>query len=154
MNIRPATPADVPTILALERISYTAAHWGEVEYKNVFAAGSTPRIMLVAEDESLAGFIVVRTLGPEWELENVAVAQAYRRRHVGSDLIASVATQAAHRGAEAVILEVRASNTAARALYERAGFVEVGRRPGYYGNPTEDAALYRLDIRSRLSNAP
>ena len=50
-------------------------------------------------------------------------------------------------GAISVMLEVRESNEAARALYGNSGFAEVGRRPKYYAMPEEDALLYRLDVR-------
>ena len=50
------------------------------------------------------------------------------------------------RGAKAVFLEVRESNYAARALYEKWAFVESGRRRRYYQDPNEDAILYRIDF--------
>ncbi len=143
MNIRPATPSDIPAILSIERTSDMAAHWGEAEYRNVFAAGAVPRILLVVEDPQLVGFIMVRTIGPEWEIENISVAADARRRGAGLALVEAVKTQAQHRRAEAVILEVRASNQAARALYRSAGFAEAGLRRDYYAHPTEDAVLYR-----------
>ena len=49
-------------------------------------------------------------------------------------------------GAAAVFLEVRESNRAARALYEKWAFLESGRRRGYYKDPEEDAILYRIDF--------
>ena len=50
------------------------------------------------------------------------------------------------RGAKAVFLEVRESNQAARALYEKWAFLESGRRRRYYQEPDEDAILYRIDF--------
>jgi len=152
--IRPATPADLPAILAVERACATAAHWGQAEYAHVFDAGATQRVLLVAEESTIAGFIIVRTLGPEWELENVAVLPGARGRGIGSELISAVLTQARHRHAESIVLEVRASNAAARALYLHSGFAEIGQRLGYYANPSEDAVLYRFDVRFGLSSAP
>ena len=154
MNIRPATLSDVPAIVAVERNSDTAAHWSETEYRNVFVAGSTPRIIMLAEETGVLGFVVVRTIGPEWEIENVAVTPDARRRGIGLALLASLKAQAEHRGSNALILEVRASNAAARALYLRAGFAEFATRRDYYAHPTEDAILYRFEVRSRLSSAP
>jgi ribosomal-protein-alanine N-acetyltransferase len=52
------------------------------------------------------------------------------------------------RGAGEVELEVRAGSAGAIALYERRGFVAVGRRPGYYRSPVEDAVLMRLEVGS------
>jgi len=152
--IRPATPDDIPALIALERTCPAAAHWSEAEYRLVFDAGATPRALLVAEESALVGFIMVRTLGPEWEIENVAVVLEARGRGFGAALVAAVVEQAKLRRADSVFLEVRASNAAARRLYGRAGFVEVGHRPAYYSKPTEDAILYRLHVPDGLSAAP
>jgi ribosomal-protein-alanine N-acetyltransferase len=94
----------------------------------------------------VAGFIVAQYLGVEWEIENVAVLPAARRRGIGQRLIAELLTLAANEGAEAVYLEVRASNVAARSLYEGLGFKETGRRRDYYSVPAEDAILYGFSI--------
>ncbi len=152
--IRPATLDDLAVILAIERACPTAAHWSEAEYRLVFDPGATPRMLLISEESTISGFIVVRTVGPEWEIENVAVAPASRSRGIGAQLVAAILQQAKMRRAESVFLEVRASNTAARALYSRAGFSETGHRRAYYSNPDEDAVLYRLHLRDGLSSAP
>jgi [ribosomal protein S18]-alanine N-acetyltransferase len=47
---------------------------------------------------------------------------------------------------DAVFLEVRQSNAAARRFYEKNGFQQSGRRKSYYANPSEDAILYRIDL--------
>lgn len=154
MNIRPATPSDIPAILAIEHACPAAAHWSPAEYAHVFDAGSPPRILLVSEESTLLGFILVRTISPEWELENIAVSPDARQRGIGAQLVDAILTQARHRHAESIHLEVRASNAAARVLYLRSGFIETGHRPAYYANPLEDAVLYRFDLRSGLSPAP
>ena len=152
--IRPATPDDVPAIVALERACPAAAHWNESEYRLVFDPEATPRILLVAVDPDVIGFIVVRALGPEWEIENVAVASGGRRQGVGSQLVAAAIDEARNCGAESIFLEVRASNVAARALYMKAGFSELGHRRGYYSTPEEDAILYRFRVAAASQIAP
>ena len=81
---------------------------------------------------SPAGFALGRVAGPEAELLTLAVHPAARRRGVGLTLMLAFETEAAARGAEEALLEVDASNLAARALYARMGYRAVGRRPGYY----------------------
>ena len=146
MIIRPATPADLPAIISLERASPTAAHWSDAEYSLLFDAGAAARIVLVALAPETAAFIVARTAGPEWEIENVVVAPGLRGRGIGLALVHAVLDRAKIAPAEAVNLEVRASNAAARALYRRAGFGENGARPGYYSDPDEAAVLYRFTL--------
>lgn len=144
MRIRTATAADIPSLLAIEAHAATAAHWTSDIYAHLLESGS--RLVLVLEEsESVQGFVVTSCAGPEWEIENIAVSGEARRRGLGSRLLKAFLEQARSGGAEAVFLEVRESNTAARALYERWGFVQSGRRPRYYSAPPEDAILYRFD---------
>lgn len=80
------------------------------------------------------GFAILRVAGAEAELLSLDVLPAARRRGVGSALLQDALGEAAARGAREVFLEVDVANTAARALYEGAGFVTRGRRPNYYRN--------------------
>ncbi|HXP46669.1 MAG TPA: ribosomal protein S18-alanine N-acetyltransferase [Terriglobales bacterium] len=138
-TVRPATPADLLALLELEGGSAAAAHWSEAEYHRVFAEAA--RTVLVIGEDAVQGFIVGRDLGPEWEIENIVVASSVQRRGLGTRLVQKLLDLARSRGAQAVFLEVRESNRAARALYSKSGFVETGRRRGYYKSPEEDALV-------------
>ena len=150
MLVRPATEADLPAMIALERESPTAAHWTEQQYRQLFSPvpGDPQRLAVVIEEEStVLGFLVAHQIQPEWELENVMVSPAERRRGWGARLLEELVARARTAKSEAIFLEVRESNQSARALYIRAGFKEIGRRKSYYSAPTEDAVLYRLALR-------
>ena len=147
MKIRPATPDDVPRILALEQSTPAAAHWSEAQYRAMFHAESPQRLMLVAEDENaVLGFLVARPNESEWELENIAVITEARRCGLGTALVGELSRCARLSAATSLILEVRESNGAARALYEKSGFLQEGRRKDYYRTPEEVAVLYRLPL--------
>lgn len=146
MLIRSATPADIPRMLALERQAGTAAHWGEADYRGIFAEGPPERVALVLEEDGVAGFVVARVLGKEWEIENMVVAGGARRRGLGNRLLEELLQTALRRAAAEIRLEVRASNRAARALYEKLAFVESGRRKSYYQDPDEDAVTYKFSF--------
>ena len=75
--------------------------------------------------------------GGEWELLNIAVDPAYRRRGVADELLGALP-------AGRIFIEVRESNAAARALYEGSGFTLIGRRRGYYHLPDEDGIVMAL----------
>jgi ribosomal-protein-alanine N-acetyltransferase len=92
------------------------------------------------------GFVVARHVAPEWELENIVVAPAVRRRGLGQRLLDALLAAARETNSSSVFLEVRESNAAARCFYEKAGFVQTGRRKSYYTDPAEDAVLYRYDL--------
>jgi [ribosomal protein S18]-alanine N-acetyltransferase len=145
--IRAATVADLPAMMAVEKRASTAAHWSGAQYDALFRESDPARVALVLHDASgLQGFVVARVLGEEWEIENIAVAGSARRRGLGTRLLGELLDLARAKGATAMLLEVRESNHAARALYEKWAFVESGRRRRYYKDPDEDAILYRIDF--------
>jgi len=134
-------------MLALEQQSPTAAHWPESSYRGLFDQGARERISLIAEDDGeVAGFLIARIAGDECELENVVVSDASRRRGVASGLIRELGKLAGGRKVIRVFLEVRESNAAARALYEKCGFAIHGCRKSYYSVPAEDAIVYTLAL--------
>jgi ribosomal-protein-alanine N-acetyltransferase len=152
--IRPATASDVPRIMTLERASPTAGHWTEQQYQQLFGSCSDgpPRLVLVAETGGVVlGFLVAQQVAPEWELENIVVAEGGRRKGLGQQLLDALLSRARETNSDTVFLEVRESNASARALYESAGFEECGRRKSYYGAPQEDAILYRRSLHQSFS---
>lgn len=97
--------------------------------------------------EAPDGFILLRTVADEAEILTLAVHPEARRRGLGARLVREGGTAAAVRGATRLFLEVADDNTAALALYARAGFTEAGRRPGYYARPDghrQDALILSL----------
>jgi ribosomal-protein-alanine acetyltransferase len=147
VKLRPATLEDVSVLIALEKHAATAAHWSAEQYQSIFSPSRISRIAQVIEDrDAIQGFLVARGVGPEWELENIAIAGPARRRGLGTMLLGEFLNAARSRGATAVFLEVRESNSAARRLYEKLAFAESGRRAAYYHNPEEAAITYRLDF--------
>jgi ribosomal-protein-alanine N-acetyltransferase len=132
-------------MMALEKRAATAAHWSGEQYQALFRGSDPGRVALVMQEESgLQGFVIARVLGEAWEIENIAIAGPARRRGLGTRLLGELLDLARGQGAVAVFLEVRESNHAARALYEKWAFLESGHRRRYYRDPEEDAILYRL----------
>ena len=89
---------------------------------------------------ALHGFILSQLAGDEAEIVSVAVTSARRGRGVASALLHLHLRRLAGVGCRAVFLEVDEANEPARRLYQRAGFREVGRRPGYYRQGRDQAA--------------
>jgi [ribosomal protein S18]-alanine N-acetyltransferase len=140
--IRVATPGDIEAMMRLELGSDTAAHWPRARYQAIFHREAPPRLGLVAESSGcVRAFLVAQTAGPDWELENIVVASPARRQGLATLLLRGLLERARQQQAVAVLLEVRASNAAARRLYQACEFVEVGSRPRYYQHPQEDAVI-------------
>jgi ribosomal-protein-alanine acetyltransferase len=160
LRVRSATVADISRMLELERQNPRAAHWTEEQYRRALESesGGPARMALLIEESGgrvsenpdhengLLGFLIASQLGAEWELENIVVAAAARRRGVGLQLLHELFTRARNQGVEQVFLEVRESNVDARNLYKKMGFCETSRRKSYYINPPEDSVLYRRDL--------
>jgi ribosomal-protein-alanine N-acetyltransferase len=148
MNVRPASPADLPAILALEQSSHSAAHWREPAYRAMFDPDAPQRIALVLQDSKhqLHGFAVARATVSDCELENIVVKKSSRRSGYGRMLLHAVIAAASFQSITCMFLEVRESNLAARLFYEKLGFEFSGQRTAYYMNPAEDAITYVLQL--------
>ena len=133
MTIRPATAADLDAVVALELTCLGADAWSRGLVEQGIAAALPTVSYLVAEvDGVVVGHAVASAAGDDAELQRIAVDPAYRRRGLAGELLAAVEQRAAADGATRLLLEVREDNTTAAAFYESRGFVEVGRRRGYY----------------------
>ncbi len=158
-------------VVKLAKASATAACWsrealypyvatgeagGVLQAKAIFLACANPSAggaAAVAGDRPLgmvdgmvgfAAFSTIMTVGAgESTLENMAVATPWQRQGIGRRLLAAGLLWCRAQAAARVFLEVRESNRAAIALYERAGFSVVGNRPGYYREPLEDGLQMR-----------
>lgn len=103
------------------------------------------------------GFALIRCAGGEAELLTLAVAPARRRVGTGGALLRRAMAEAQAMGGEMMFLEVAADNTPARALYVALGFVEAGRRRGYYvrrAGAACDALTMRRALVAEWSVAP
>jgi [ribosomal protein S18]-alanine N-acetyltransferase len=156
LSIRRAVLTDVPAIVELERQTPSAAHWSRQQYENVFVHTRTQaseRVIWVNEEKSptennhlVTAFLVAHRVDTEWELENVVVTEAERRKGIGRQLMQRFVQSARAEHATAIHLEVRLSNSSARAFYEKMGFTETGKRKRYYADPPEDAVIYKLSV--------
>lgn len=109
-------------------------------------------IMLVArtdgwdERQRLLGFVAARVGADEVHVNNIGVREEMRRSGLGSLLLRTALQKSRMYGAARAVLEVRASNHVAQALYRRHGFAVAGRRKSYYKNPTEDALVMVAEL--------
>lgn len=100
-------------------------------------------IYIVAyEGEILVGVCGLVTSFDEGEVLNVSVKKEYRQQGIAEQMLQQLLQKAECKGIKHFTLEVREGNVPARNLYEKLGFVCEGIRPGFYRNPTENAAIY------------
>jgi ribosomal-protein-alanine N-acetyltransferase len=135
------TPAE---LAALHARAFTVPRpFSEAEFAALLGTAS---VFLCAEP---GGLLLGRVIADEAELLTLAVAPVQRRRGLGAQLVAAFHTTAMQRGARVAFLDVDERNTAARALYQSAGYVEAGRRRRYYKHPdgASDALVLTRELR-------
>lgn len=137
-NIMPTQADHLPTLAQLEPVA-------ESVLREKLALNSC-HMLTALVDGNIAGNIYVDEIADVAEVSNLAVLPIYQRHGIANKLLAQAELGAALRGCTQINLDVREGNVAARALYESRGYQEVGRRPKFYSNPTEDAILMTLEM--------
>lgn len=140
--IRPATPADLLAVAALDEVCFGAEAWSTVAWEIEFDRMSEDRVILVADEGDVVGYVVL--LVPPVSLDvvellRIAVKPAGRRTGIGGQLMTAALARCAGR---TVLLEVASGNEFALKLYGAFGFEEISRRRGYYAGG-EDAVIMR-----------
>jgi [ribosomal protein S18]-alanine N-acetyltransferase len=139
-GIRGFRPEDIPELVSITEESNESASWSKESYEKL--CGLEGFLAFVNETTTcISGFVVGRQVVDEGEILNLAVRRQSRRRGEGQALLSAILEQFHRRGVNKVFLEVRESNEAGIAFYEKMGFASTGRRPGYYREPEEAAVL-------------
>lgn len=144
VKIRLGTPADIPDLVAIDREDRDTP-WSTATFQKELA-NPLGRLTIAVHDQKIIGYLITWLIGDELQIHHLAVRRAFRSQGVGGRLLSDGLDHARAEGATVAILEVRVNNRPARQLYEKHGFVEVGRRPGYYRKPAEDALLMNADL--------
>jgi ribosomal-protein-alanine N-acetyltransferase len=148
LEVRLAAPDDASHLQSLDNESGHPVGKSAEDYLNI-SDGHMRRIVLITRvNDHVAGFLVARVVGDEWEIENVSVSPAYRQRGLGVCLVDDLLTRARAEHASAIHLEVRGSNAHAIALYRKSGFSQTGFRQAYYSDPEEDALLFSYSFKN------
>lgn len=144
MLIRTMQPEDVKAIAELETVCFSDP-WSE----NSIASELNNRLsywLVAVDNDNVVGYVGSQSVLDYADMMNLAVSPDYRRQGIGESLINALVAHLKTKHILALLLEVRVSNTPAIALYEKLGFVQIGRRPRYYTNPREDALILRKEL--------
>ncbi len=97
---------------------------------------------------TLIGYAIQSQAAGECHLLNLCIAPGWQGMGHGSLMLDHSIHNARRQGCESMFLEVRPSNPVGFGLYERRGFVTLGRRPNYYrsDNGREDAIIMSLSL--------
>ena len=144
-QFRPMLESDLDAVIAIEPTIYLHP-WTRGNFNDSLKSGHQAWV-LTRQDE-IIGYSLMSMVLDEAELLNISVAAPHQQQGLGRLLLAHMLEHAITLGAAMMFLEVRASNAAAIALYERASFVEVNVRRGYYPaeNGREDAVIMKVTL--------
>ncbi len=156
LQLRPMSVNDLSQVAALEQEVFAPSNhepWSEKLFAEDLAEAG--HIWWVAHDEEkIVGYAGGVVAGGEVQISNVAVAAERRREGIAARLLARVTYDGQMLSAATSELEVDVDNAAARALYERLGYAEVGRRPNYYGAGHDAIVMVaELPLATPVSNA-
>ncbi len=132
-------------VAELERMCFSAP-WNEAMLEEELYNDTASFIVAEGEDGQVLGYAGLHVILDEGYIDNVAVRPTCRRQGI-ADRLLDVFCRFGQANLAFLTLEVRPSNTAAVALYEKHGFQEAGRRKDYYEDPREDALLLTREFR-------
>ena len=148
------TEHDLLEVVEIEEQS-RLSRWGWAAYYAELQ-GVNRSLMLVARladlnrqaaSQRVAGYIVARVSAGELHINNFAVRREFRGQGIGTALMTTILREGEKLHAAVAFLELRAGNSIAQSLYEKAGFVPVGTRRNYYSDPVEDAVTMTAQLK-------
>jgi tRNA threonylcarbamoyl adenosine modification protein YeaZ/ribosomal-protein-alanine acetyltransferase len=147
VKFRSMTALDLVSAIAIEKAVYGKTAWSADQFKEEFAKAPKSAQYLAAEIEgqliAYAGIFYVADVA---DIHTITVVADQRRKGIGRELLKRLIDWARVKKAQAIMLEMRLGNDAARPLYESFGFIEISKRENYYG-PGLTAVVMRKELR-------
>ena len=147
VKFRPMTALDLVSAIAIEKAVYGKTAWSADQFKSEFAKAPKSAQYLAAEIEgqliAYAGIFYVADVA---DIHTITVVADQRRKGIGRELLKRLIDWARVKKAQAIMLEMRLGNDAARPLYESFGFIEISKRENYYG-PGLTAVVMRKELK-------
>ncbi len=136
---RPMRPEDLAPCAAIE--AGVPDGWSERAISCELSQEISRLFVAQTEEGAIAALAIFQLVCGEASLCAVSTAPSMRRQGAAEQLLSAAFSALFAQGAQTVFLEVRSHNTAARALYRKLGFEEIGLRRNFYQNPADDAIL-------------
>lgn len=148
-GLRMMQRTDIAAVIAIERASFETG-WPATAFERELTSNQMARYIILWErtgaGEQTVGFAGLWLMAEEAHIVTVAVLPGERGRGLGRMLVHGLVSLAMANGMKDATLECRVSNDAARGLYGRYGFYEVGLRKRYYSDNQEDAVIMTTEL--------
>lgn len=142
--IRKMTMQDLEQVVAIDQVSFSLP-WPARSFQFELMDNAASRCWVVDLDGRVIAMLVGWFIVDELHVATIATHPEFRGQGIGKSLLLHALHSAKDEGAIKSFLEVRESNEIAQKIYRNFGFVEDGRRAGYYKDNGEDAILMSLD---------
>ena len=146
MQVRELKAEHIDMVSELEGLSF--AHPLSKANLGMLLPGGIGRGYVIVDEErqTAAAYGGIITVLDEGQMLNIATHPDYRRRGLAETILDKIIFDAKENGIKFITLEVRESNSAARGLYAKKGFYQVGLLKKYYDSPREDGLILKLDL--------
>lgn len=144
-DIVPMTSEHLDQVAEIEKLCFSDP-WSRRMLSEHLENECAATLVAQGADGTVLGYAGLLVVLDEGYITNVAVRPEYRRQGIASELLEVFRRFGEGNHMAFLTLEVRASNTAARALYQKHGYAEVGCRKNYYEHPKEDAIIMTLEF--------
>lgn len=141
LHLEPARLGHVRDVRALDHLVYPTSWSAEMWQREIERPANEACYVVATQRLRHVGHAGLLVQADDGHVVTVAVDPGGQRRGVATHMMLVLARRAVRLGLDALTLEVRVSNTAARELYRRFGFAPAGSRPGYYDDDGEDALV-------------
>ena len=145
---------DLEDVVALERRLFPDDPWGPAAFWAELARPETRHYVVAYAPGGVVGYAGLMAAGGDADVQTVAVSPAAQGSGVGRLLLTDLLDEAARRRCRDVLLEVRADNEAALALYDRFGFERIAVRRGYYRQGVDAVVMRARGVDRRSGQAP
>ncbi len=132
--------SDIKQVMEIETEVYESP-WNRVSFVNELRHNKYASYFVYEKDEEIVAYGGIWNILDEAHITNIAVKKSYQKKGIGEKMLSYLEEKAFEKGATGITLEVRASNKAAKALYEKCGYNSWGVRPKYYTDNNEDAII-------------
>ena len=144
MEIRRATPEDLPQLVELEKSCFPDP-WSQKSLRSTITEDDSYFAVAIT-DGKIVGYINTTYVLDEMNLNRICVLPQYRKMGAAGSLMESMFAHARQKGLAQIFLEVRLSNLEAQSVYQRFGFKVVGERKGFYQNPPENGLVMTAQV--------
>jgi len=143
--LRDMAEGDLAAVEQLERLLFPVDAWPLQMFIDELSQPETRRYVVAEADGGIVAYAGLMCVQPIADIQTIAVVPEFEGRGIGSAVLAELIAEARRRGADDVLLEVRADNPRAQQLYLRFGFEQIHIRARYYRDGT-DALIMRLPL--------